>query len=124
MTRIWFPIYALSLLMGVALWLAAPSRWQLDPAQALLFGSGLYFGALHRYVRRGLADEDERRAGWGRLVPGMAIRAALFVGLAALQAYLCFEVLSQADVRSGFILSATWLAAWAVLDAGPKRITE
>jgi len=57
MTRIWFPIYGLSLLTGVALWLAAPARWQLDPAQALLFGSGLYFGALHRYVRRGLADE-------------------------------------------------------------------
>jgi len=120
MTRTWFPIYGLSLLMGVALWLAAPSRWQIDPAQALLFGSGLYFGALHRYVRRGLADEDEV-SGLARLIPGLVIRAALFVGLAGLQAYLCFEVLSAADVRSGFILSGTWLAAWAVLDAGPKK---
>lgn len=119
MTRMWFPIYGLSLLMGVALWLAAPARWQLDPAQALLFGSGLYFGALHRYVRRGLAEDDG--ADWGRLLPGLMIRAALFVGLAALQAYLCFEILTQADVRSGFILSGTWLAAWAVLDGGPLK---
>jgi len=121
MTRIWIPIYGLSLLTGVALWLAAPARWQLDPAQALLFGSGLYFGALHRYVRRGLADEDEAHAGWARLLPGLALRAALFVGFAGLQAYLCYEVLSAADVRSGFILSGTWLAAWAVCDTGPKK---
>jgi len=121
MTRIWFPIYGLSLLMGVALWLAAPARWQLDPAQALLFGSGLYFGALHRFVRRSLEDDHETRTGWTRLLPGIALRAALFVGLAGLQAYLCYEVLSAADVRSGFILSGTWLAAWAVFDAGPKK---
>jgi hypothetical protein len=123
MRRIWIPIYGLSLLVGFALWLVAPTRWGLEPAQALLIGSGLYFGALHRFVRRAVSScGDEIAMGWSRLIPGLAARAALFIGLAALQAYLCFEVLSQADVRSGFVLSASWLMAWAVLDSSPKEV--
>lgn len=121
MRRIWMLTYGLSLLIGFALWLAAPTRWGLEPGQALLIGSGLYFGALHRFVRRAVPEGAEgTEVGWARLVPGLAVRAAIFIGLAALQAYLCFEVLSQADVRSGFVLSASWLMAWAVLD-NPRK---
>jgi len=122
----WLPGYAVCLLLGIALWRLAPSRWELDLMQALALGSGLYFGALHRYISGVGLDGDLDR--WGRrfgVLAGLAGRGGLFVALVGVQAYFCYEVMPNADVRGGFILTSTWLMALAVIDRpGKSRVLK
>ncbi len=120
MRSTWIPIYAGSVLIGLGAWWVSPERWKLEPTLALFLGSALYFGALHRYVRRLVEGGPPVR--WGRLLLGVTIRTAAFLALAALQAYLCFEVAPDADVRGGFVLAATWLVAQGLID--PRRTAE
>jgi len=116
----WIPIYVGSVLIGLAAWWVSPERWKLEPTLALFLGSALYFGALHRYVRR--LAENGAPVRWGGLLLGVTLRAAMFLALVALQAYLCFEVAPDADVRGGFVLAATWLVTQGLID--PRRPAE
>ena len=117
MKRTWIVIYAASVLTGVALWRLAPGRWGLELPQAVLIGSALYFGALHRYTLRATAAAGPNRwVGRGGLLPGLIPRAAFFLALAGLQAFACFEWMPGADVRGGFVISATWLVSLSLID--------
>jgi len=119
MKRAWIVIYAASVLMGLALWRLAPTRWGLEFPQAVLIGSALYFGALHRYTLRATAAAGPRWVGRGGLLPGLIPRAAFFLALAGLQAFACFEWMPGADVRGGFVISATWLVSLSLIDPVP-----
>jgi hypothetical protein len=119
MKRTWIVVYAVSLLVGLALWRLAPERWGLEFPQAMLLGSALYFGALHRYTLRateGAGAEPNHWVGLGGLLPGLLLRSAFFLALAGLQALACFEWMPTADVRGGFVLSATWLVSLSLID--------
>lgn len=123
MKRTWIAVYAASLLAGLALWRLAPTRWGLEFPQAMLIGSALCFGALHRYTLRGTAGAEANRwIGQGGLVPGLIARAAFFLALAGIQAYVCFEWMPGVDVRSGFVLSGTWLVSLSLID--PPRLAD
>jgi hypothetical protein len=111
-------VYVASVVVGLALWRLAPSKWGLEFPQAILIGSALYFGALHRYTLRATADaEPSRWVGWGGLIPGLIPRAALFLALAGFQALACYEWMPGADVRGGFVISAAWLASLNLIDS-------
>ena len=110
----WIVVYAASLLVGLALWRLAPARWGLEFTQAMLLGSALYFGALHRYTLRATAGERTK------LLPGLLLRAAFFLALAGFQALACFEWMPTADVRGGFVLSGTWLVSLSLIDRPPE----
>ena len=117
--------YWVCLLIGMVLWKLAPARWEWGFIQGLVLGSGLYFGALHRYVMR----VESSRAGirWGGntgILPGAMLRAALFLSLVAVQAYLCYEAWPRIDIRAGFILSSAWLVALAVIDPPQREIVR
>jgi hypothetical protein len=123
----WIVVYALSLLVGLALWRLTPARWGLEFPQAMLLGSALYFGALHRYTLRatagataGAGAEPNHWFGLGRLLPGLMLRAAFFLALAGFQALACFEWMPTADVRGGFVLSGTWLVSLSLIDRPPE----
>ncbi len=109
MKRAWILIYALSVLIGFAVWRAAPARWGLEPSQAFVIGSALYFGGLHRYMMR-------RTSGLGGTLLGLTWRAALFLAIAGFQALACFEWVPQVDVRTAFVIAATWLFALGLID--------
>lgn len=124
----WMVVYVVSVAVGLALWRLAPSRWGLEFPQGILIGSALYFGALHRYTLRataqaraadgGSADAGtDRWVGWGGLLPGLLRRTAVFLALAGLQAFACFEWMPSADVRGGFVVSAAWLASLSLIDS-------
>ena len=120
MKRAWILVYAVSVLVGLALWRMAPGRWGVEFPQAVLFGSALYFGALHRYTLRATAvAEPIRWAGRGGLLPGLIPRAAFFLAIAGLQAFACYEWMPAADVRGGFVVSASWLVSLSLIDAAP-----
>ena len=122
MKRAWIVVYFASVALGLALWRLAPSKWGLEFPQGILIGSALYFGALHRYTLRATADtEGNRWVGWSGLVPGLIPRAALFLALAGLQAFACYEWMPAADVRGGFVISATWLVALSLIDPAAAR---
>jgi hypothetical protein len=125
MRRVWVVVYAASLLVGVALWRVAARRWGLEFPEAILLGSALYFGALNRYTVDATAAGagSIRWIGRGGLLAGLIPRAALFLAIAGVQAYVCFEWVPTVDVRAGFVLSTTWLAALGLLDA-PRRAKE
>ena len=117
--------YAACLLVGFALSRSAPARWEWGWMQGPMLGSALYFGALHRYARRRSPAGDESRgtgADAGGLLPGLMIRALVFLAVVGVQAYLCYEAVPHADVRAGFIVSSTWLVALAVID--PPRAPD
>lgn len=117
MKRLWIVVYAGSVLMGVALWRLVPSRWGLEPTLSILFGSALYFGALHRYTLRATdAGGPIRWVGRRGMLAGLIARAAIFVAVAGIQAYACYEWLPGADVRGGFVVSTTWLASLSLID--------
>lgn len=129
----WIVVYAASLLVGLALWRLAPARWGLEFTQAMLLGSGLYFGALHRYTLRagagatagvgaaaGVGAEPNHWVRLGRLLPGLIVRGAFFLALAGVQALACFEWMPTADVRGGFVLSGTWLVSLSLIDRPPE----
>lgn len=138
MKRAWILIYALSVLIGLAVWRAAPPRWGLEPSHALVIGSALYFGGLHRYVMRRISGPEARGAsglggsglrssslGVSRLggtLLGLTWRAALFLAIAGFQALACYEWAPQADVRTAFVIAATWLFALGLID--PPRSTS
>lgn len=118
MKRAWIVVYVASVFMGLALWRMAPSRWGLEFPQAILIGSALYFGALHRYTLRVTTDAGPNRwIGWGGLLPGLIPRAALFLALAGFQALACYEWMPAADVRGGFVISAAWLVSLSLIDS-------
>ena len=127
MKRIWMVVYAVSVLVGIALWRLAPTRWGLEFPEAILIGSALYFGALNRYTLGVTAGSGTNRwIGRGGLLAGLIPRAAFFLALAGLQAYVCFQWMPTADVRGGFVLSTTWLASLSLIDPpawvkGPRR---
>lgn len=113
----WVAVYAGSVCLAVFLSALLPREWNIRPVEALLFGSALYFGALHRHVRR--ADPGGARPLTERLAavaPGLLPRTALFLAVAAIQAYACYEWMPHADVRGGFVVATTWLAALATID--------
>ena len=113
-------VYVASVAVGLALWRLAPSRWGLEFPQAILIGSALYFGALHRYTLRATAGAGTNRwVGWGALLPGLIPRAGLFLALVGLQAFACYEWMPGADVRGGFVISATWLVSLSLIDSPP-----
>ena len=118
----WIAVYAGSVCLASFLASVLPRRWGIHPVEALLLGSALYFGALHRHVL--LADPGRGRPFAERLrvvTPGLVPRGALFLGIAAIQAYACYEWMPHADVRGGFVVATTWLAALATIDAGTRR---
>jgi hypothetical protein len=120
MKRTWIVVYVASLLVGLALWRLAPARWALEFPQAILFGSALYFGALHRYtVRRTEGVGASRWAAQDGILFGLLARAALFLVFAGFQALACFEWMPAADVRGGFVISAAWLVSLNLIDARP-----
>ena len=130
MKRAWIVVYVASVAVGLALWRLAPSRWGLEFPQAILIGSALYFGALHRYTLRATAEPrvpdgdaagagTDRRVGWGGLIPGLLRRTALFLALAGFQALACYEWMPTADFRGGFVISAAWLASLSLIDSPP-----
>jgi hypothetical protein len=117
MKRRWIAIYGASLLVGVLARDLAPDRWRLSVFHALLLGTALYFGALHRYVALRVAGTEPRlRPSRGGMWTGLVVRASFFLAIAALQALACFEWARQADLRAGFVIAATWLVALAVID--------
>lgn len=118
MRGIWVAVYAGSVCLAAFLAALLPRPWDIRPVEALLLGSALYFGALHRHVLR--LDPGRERPLPERLAavaPGLLPRAALFLAIAAIQAYACYEWIPHADVRGGFVVATTWLAALAVIDA-------
>lgn len=118
MLKTWIAVYAGSICLAAFLAALLPRGWGIAPVEALLFGSALHFGALHRHVTR--ADPGRSRAFAERLravAPGLAPRAALFLAVAAIQAYACYEWVPHADVRGGFVVATTWLVALALIDA-------
>jgi len=120
MKRAWIVVYVASVAVGLALWRLAPSRWGLEFPQAILIGSALYFGALHRYTLRATAGAGTNRwVGWGALLLGLIPRAGLFLALVGLQAFACYEWMPGADVRGGFVISATWLVSLSLIDSPP-----
>jgi hypothetical protein len=131
MKRTWIAVYVASLVVGLALCRSAPARWGLEFPQAMLLGSALYFGALHRYTLRATAGEGTTAgatAGEGatagtaagaKLLPGLLLRAAFFLAVAGFQALACFEWMPTADVRGGFVLSGTWLVSLSLIDPPP-----
>jgi hypothetical protein len=124
MRKLWIVVYAFSLLIGLVAWRLAPETWRVEPQQAILFGAALYFGALHRYtMRMGATDREISRGGGAGIIAGLAARTSLFLAIAGLQAYSCYEWLPGADVRGGFVLTATWLVALALIDT-PRRARE
>lgn len=124
MRRPWLAVYAVSLLIGIGLWFLAPARWDLKPVEALLIGSALYFGALHRFMARATCHGGVAQwRGRGGLLEGLLPRAALFFAIAATQTYACFVAAPYADVRGGFVLTASWLVAQALIDS-PKAAIE
>jgi hypothetical protein len=52
---------------------------------------------------------------------GLATRTFAFLAVAALQAMVCFEWAPDADLRAGFVVASTWLAALGLIDAAPTR---
>jgi hypothetical protein len=118
MKRAWIVVYAASVLVGLALWRMTPARWGLEFPEAILIGSALYFGALNRYTLGAAAGTGANRwIGRGGLLAGLIPRAAFFLAVAGLQGYVCFEWMPTVDVRAGFVLSTTWLAALSLIDA-------
>jgi len=121
MKRAWIVVYLASVVLGLALWRLAPSKWGIEFPQGMLIGSGLYFGALHRYTLRATQEAGTSRwAGWGGLLPGLIPRAALFLALAGLQAFACYEWMPGGDYRGGFVISAAWLVSQSLIDPRPE----
>ena len=120
MKRAWMVVYVASVAIGLTLWRLAPSKWGLEFPQGILVGSALYFGSLHRHTLRATADAEW--AGWGGLLPGLIPRAAVFLALAGLQAFACYEWMPSKDVRGGFVISAAWLASLALIDPRPETM--
>ena len=121
MQRLWIVVYVGNVCLAFLLVSLLPRTWEIRPFEALVFGSALHFGALHRHVGR--ADPGRGRPLGSRLaalLPGLFPRASLFLAVAAIQAYACYEWMPHADVRGGFVTATTWLAALAMIDAGPQ----
>jgi hypothetical protein len=118
MRQPWMMAYAVCLVLGIALWKLAPVRWNLEPAQAAMIGTSIYFAALHRWILRAQAKPGGRSG--AVLLRGALLRGAFFLALVGIEGYLCFEAWPRLDLRAGFVLSSAWLVALAVID--PPRV--
>jgi hypothetical protein len=81
---------AVSIAAGVGLSFAAPTPWHVTPFHGAMLGSALYLGAL-------------------RKPKGSLRRAATFLALAAVEAYVLFEAAPEADLRASFVILSTWI---------------
>ena len=131
--RPWVLVLTGSLLLGAALGAAAPASWMLRWTDGLLLGAALYVAGLRRFVERHEAEAEASREAEGggahargfalasAMAPGLLLRAALFVAILSVQAYFCFTVVPDADVRRGFIVLSAWVVMQTLIDTGTTR---
>lgn len=123
--RTWVVLLACSVALGTAWSWIAPERWEFGPADGLLVGSALYMAAWRRFLERreAAAAEIERLGSLGSagFVAGLALRALIFLLLVCVQAFLCFQVAPEADVRRGFVVLSAWIVMLALMDTGMAR---
>jgi hypothetical protein len=114
----WMVLLACAVAVGAALGSIAPESWGLAPADGLLLGSALYMAAWKRFVERREVDGGIGASGWGGFLAGLSLRAAIFLLLVCAQAFLCFHVIPDADVRRGFVVLSAWVVMLALIDTG------
>ena len=105
-----------SIVTGAAALLVAPARWGLHPFHGIVLGCALYAAALRRYAERAEMDALQHPSSreWAAHGARLALRAAAFLGLAAGQAYLCFELQPGADLRAAFVILSSWIVVESV----------
>jgi hypothetical protein len=123
--RPWVLVLIGSLFLGSALGAAAPAIWTFRWTDGVLLGSALYVAGLRRYVERREGEAGFAVVGGAGLVaemlPGLLLRAALFMAILSVQATLCFQVIPGADVRRGFVVLSAWVVMQALIDTGTAR---
>jgi hypothetical protein len=123
--RPWVLVLVGSLFLGSALGALAPASWTFRWTDGVLLGSALYVAGLRRYVERREGEAALAAVGSAGLVagmlPGLLLRAALFVAILSVQATLCFQVVPEADIRRGFVVLSAWVVMQALIDTGTAR---
>lgn len=120
--RTWLVLLACAVALGTAWSWIAPERWAFGPADGVLVGSALYMAAWKRFVeRRDAAAADIARLGSGGFLAGLTLRAVVFLLLVCIQAFLCFQIAPDADVRRGFVVLSAWVVMQALMDTGVVR---